>query len=81
MWHPDKYQTVAVIDGLKYEVVDTGEVCLFGKPIFQACTLGTEMVPQTVRRTLGTFGSRADALARVNQEIAAVSSKSDSKEV
>jgi hypothetical protein len=57
------YETLHERDGLKYEIVDTGKVGLFGEPIIQACTFGEELVPHMVRRTLGTFSSREDAEA------------------
>lgn len=68
-----KYETIHEANGLKYEIVDTGEVGLFGEPIIKACTFGIEMVPKPVRRTLGMFRTRAEARARLDQEIAAYS--------
>ena len=65
-----KYETVHEANGLQYEIVDTGKIGLFGEPIIQACTFGVEMRPHTVRRTLGTFRTRAEARARLDQEIA-----------
>lgn len=64
-----KYHTVAEIDGLKYEVVKSEKIGLFGEPIFQACTFGMEMHSVAVRRTLGTFKSWAAARARIEQEL------------
>lgn len=75
MLAPDKYEVVTEIDGLKYEIVKLSRAGLFGETIFQACTSGIEMVPKTVRRTLGTFNSRSDAEARLRQEIGAFGEK------
>lgn len=68
---PTNYETYADVSGVKYEVVECG-FDMFGKRIFQACTFQRVMRPTMERRTLGTFTSRADTIARLNKEIETV---------
>jgi hypothetical protein len=64
------YDVMHERDGLQYEIVDTGKVGLFGEPIIRACTFGVELVPKSVRRTLGTFSNRHEAEACLNAALA-----------
>jgi hypothetical protein len=64
------YETLHERNGLKYQIVTDG-VGLFGDPIIEACTFGEEMVPQMVRRRLGTFDNREAAEACLRAAIAA----------
>jgi hypothetical protein len=61
------YDIVAEIDGIQYEIVDVGRTGVFGKPTFQACTFQRVMRPSWERRVIGTYETRAEALAKLKE--------------
>lgn len=62
--HSNNYETVAEIGGVKYEVVCIG-VDMWGNQMYQACTFQEVMRPTMERTVLGTYSTRADALAKL----------------
>jgi hypothetical protein len=63
------YETVAERDGVKFEIVTSNRVGLFGEPVIEACRFEQVMRPTTTRTTLGTYRTRAEAMRRLEQEM------------
>lgn len=65
----NKYEVIAEHDGVKFEIVTSDRVGIFGEPIIQACTFQKVLRPAMERRTLGTYSTRAEACKRIKDEL------------
>lgn len=65
----DRYEVIAENGGIKFEIVTSDQVGLFGEPIIQACTFRQVMRPMMERHVLGTYNSEEAARRRLEEEM------------